>query len=210
MRVGSEWIPRRNLAVRLGASNEDAPGATWAPSTGLGLQWAPWTADLAWQGRGALGSALIISFGMQWDSVPQALAAREVNPPTRSEPASGEPAGGDELAPATTEKVGKVSASKTSTWDSGDFDLEAAIDGQVVKLNWPDQRADNPKMASYEVLMGLVAEAPLQKTDSGIVKGPSWSEEMAVRGMTYYFRVTTLNQGGEVLRSSRVKAVQMP
>jgi hypothetical protein len=99
---------------------------------------------------------------------------------------------------------------KPSEWGSGEFELQASTSGQRVNLRWPDQRAGSPKLAGYEVLMGMVPEAPLQKVAQGIVKESRWSDEMAVRGMTYYFRVRAMDQGGALLRSSKIKAVQMP
>lgn len=205
--LGAEWCPHPMLALRAGLSNLDAPEAAWALSTGLGLAWDRWKAGFAWQGLGALGPALLVSLGTTWGAVatrsslkPAALnaAAEEIIPDEAVEAAK----------PAA--KASKPSAGPPSDWISGAFELEAVTNGQRVDLSWPSQGGVEQKMAGYEVLMGMVAEAPLQKTGGGMVKEPRWSDDMAVRGMTYYFRVRVLGQGGEVLGLSRVKAVQMP
>jgi hypothetical protein len=218
-RVGVEWRPQAQVALRSGFSSAAAPDQALAPDLGLGLRWSEFSFDWASTQRGALG--LTHAATLRWRFAPPATPV----PPTATLTPSSTPS--STPVPVLTPTPSAVPTPPPSPVpprvhrrptqaptptpvpgaDGGGFPLFGRPDGTQIALDWQDGL--NGAASGYDVYIGLVPSATMRRLNEGPLRSPSFRADVGVRGMTYYFRVKALGVNGQVLAESRLQPVTM-
>jgi hypothetical protein len=188
------------LDLRLGVSSLGYQGAAAGVSGGLGLHYGK---DLSFDYAayptpysGVLHSLSIgYSFSRGWGGWTDDKAREDHEKLTA-----------DKAWRQERERYAKAQSSSAQV-DEGDFELNANVAGRKVILEW---QAPAGEGLSYVVTQGMLPMAKFRSLNERPQEKSSWTGEMSLRGVTYYFRVLSTRPDGSAGPVSKVKAVQIP
>ena len=202
LHAGAEWRVLGLAALRLGL---DRSGAQTALSVGAGMHYGrDLSLDYAAFADPGHGTLQCLSVGYTfnqgtealWDEASQKRRAEERDRARK--------------AALEAEWARQDRSPRDVGPSSGNFELSSIVTGRRVTLTWDPPGGAAGQGLRYKVTLGMLPKAKFKALPEPPGELRSWSGEMGVQGVTYYFQVLSTKPDGSKGPSSAVKAVQIP
>lgn len=207
LQLGGEYLIQRLFTVRAGLKVQDAVGSPVSPAFGAGLRInETYRLDYAASSLGDLGFVHWISLDVQFGGTPPLKKIPVTNPGIVPTPVTKRP------VPVRTPRprVPTPVPTPSPVVEKGDFPLLSTVSKNTVELSWVKQTLSGGEVPRYDVYLSMVPGAQFKKVTDKPLTDPHWSEEMGLRGMTYYFKVKVLDKDGKEAKVSEMKGVFIP